>query len=406
MSVYDRNRTPGRKPNWWVKYVVNGEVVREPGKESKKLSAAWEAELKRQIKAGTWVHPRQRRGNRMLFEVYAPEVIERRTARGVGRNELPPNKSERGHVANHLVPMFRGKRLDELKFLVIKDAFAALADKEHAGRTIRNIHSTLRAVLIEAVEDGLIEVVPAPLTAVRGHLPPPADKDEDWRDTAHFEPHEIRRLVGCADIASMRRVLYATYFLVGARAMELLRVRVSDYTPLQPWACLTLPASKVGRGKGRRRRHAPVFPELRAWLDWWLTEEYEVLYGRKPQPADLLFPTISVRRARRGEIASSHNEVYKQWQRNDLPAAGLRHRRLHDSRRTYISTLRSAGVPDQVIRAVTHASTGDRVLDAYTTWQWSALCGELSRVKWDLPKPNEVQGTVVVPIFPARTRRP
>jgi integrase len=282
--------------------------------------------------------------------------------------------------------MFGDTPLRELTFKVIKEAFARMP-AELAGRTVRNVHSTLRSILIEAAEDGLIDTAPTPLSARRDHLPPPVDKDPAWRDSARFDRAEIARLIGCDSILSLRRVLYATYFLTGSRFAELLPLRVSDYAPLEPWPGLTIAASKVGRHAGRRMRHLPVFPELRAWLDWWLAGEYAFLYGREPQPDDLLFPTLSVIRRNRGEAMCSHNEIYKQWQRNDLPAAGLAHRRLHDARRTFISVLRSEGVPDKSIRAVTHASTGDRILDAYTTWEWAGLCAELGRVTWGLPSP-------------------
>lgn len=408
MSTYNRNRNhPGRKPNWWVKYYVDGAEVREAGKGSRKASDAWEVELKRQIKAGTWVHPNLRNAERSLFSVYAQSVLAKRIARGV----VTASKDERGHIENHLIPMFDGLRVDELKFRVIKERFEKYLDGEHAGRTVRNIHSTLRSILIEAAEDGLIDTAPTPLSSKRDHLPAPRDKDPNWRKTAQFEPGEVARLVGCADILSMRRVIYATYFLTGSRAKEVLPLHVGDYLHMEPWPALAVRALKMGRHSAPQVRYAPVPPELAAWLDWWLGHEYEVLAGHKPRPSDPLFPTVSKRRRNRGETFCSRNEVYKQWQRNDLPAAGLRHRRLHDARRTLISVLRSAGVSDTTIRAATHASTGDRILDAYTTWGWDGLCRGLSAVTWGLPSPPTVAevipiatGTLGVPRFPNRLR--
>lgn len=404
MSVYNRNaRHPGRPPNWWVKYTVGGEVIREPGKGSKKASAAWEAELKRQQRAGTWVHPRLRAGDKAQFSVYAQAVLAKRIARGVATAA----KDERGHIENHLTPMFEGLRVDELTFAVIKKAFEPYFEGDHAGRTVRNIHSTLRSILIEAAEDGLIPSAPTPLSSRRDHIPAPRDKDPQWRATAQFEPDEVARLIGCADVLTMRRVIYATYFLTGSRAVEVLPLRVGDYLQMDPWPALAVRAAKRGRHASPQVRYAPVPPELRAWLDWWLTHEYEVLAGRKPRPDAPLFPTVSKRRRNRGEAHCSRDEIYKQWLRNDLPAAGLRHRRLHDARRTFISVLRSAGVRDTAVRAVTHSGTGDRILDAYTTWAWAGLCKELEAVQWGLPVPPSVgrviefpMGTAGVPRFP------
>src|ERR1700753_1920428 len=105
MSVYDRNKgKPGAAPNWWVKYNAPGygEPIREPGKGTLKASKAWEAELRRQIKAGTWVHPKERGGGAASFDTYARTVLARRMARGV----VTARKDERGHIENHLIPMF------------------------------------------------------------------------------------------------------------------------------------------------------------------------------------------------------------------------------------------------------------------------------------------------------------
>ncbi len=395
MAIYDRNRNhPNRNPNYWIKYFVDGKEVREAGKGSKKASAAWEVELKRQIKAGTWVHPNKRHGDKVRFDNYARTVLARRIARGV----TTAAKDERGHIENHLIPMFGEMRVDELLFQVIKQAFTKYFEGDLAGRTVRNIHVTLRVILTEALEDGLIQHLPPPLSSRRDHLPPIRDKNPGWRETAQFDPDEVARLVGCADVLSMRRVIYATYFLTGSRANEVLPLLVGDYLQMEPWPALAVRALKTGRHAAPRARYVPVPPELRLWLDWWLTHEYEVLAGHIPRPDEPLFPTASRRRRRRGERFCSRDEVYKQWARHDLPAAGLRHRRLHDARRTLVSALRSAGVSDTAIRAVTHASTGDRVLDAYTTWQWAGLCRELERVTWGLPKPPKVADVIALPV--------
>jgi integrase len=389
LSVYDRNKGVfGARPNYWIKYVVPGVgPVREPGSATLKASKAWEAELRRQIKAGTWVHPSKRGGGSSRFDSYARTVLTRRIARGV----VTAAKDERGHIENHLIPMFGTMLVSELSFRVIKDKFARYLDGKHAGRTVRNIHSTLRSILIEAAEDALIVIVPAPLSSKRDHLPPPRDKDPKWRKGAQFERGEIAQILSCEAVLSMHRVLYATYFLTGSRAMEVLPLTVDAYIRMDPWPCLAVLAEKGGRHAGEQTRYVPVHPELAAWLDWWLEHEYAVLAGHLPRPTDPLFPNISTRRT--GEQFMSHSQLYKQWQRHDLPAVGLRHRRLHDARRTLVSVLRSAGVSDNAIRAVTHSSTADRILDAYTTWQWADLCRQLEGVSWGLPTPPRPKGT-------------
>jgi integrase len=163
---------------------------------------------------------------------------------------------------------------------------------------------------------------------------------------------------------------------------------------MMPLHSLTVHAAKVSRHKAVGQvRHVPVVPELQAWLDWWLDEEYEVLFGNAPRPDDVLFPTVSPRR-NRGLATCSHGEIAWWWREHDLPAAGLRHRRIHDSRRTFISLLRSALARDEIVRKITHWNTADEVLDAYTEWEWDAFCREVQSLKLGFPPPP--RGAAVV----------
>lgn len=390
MGVFDKNkRKPGRKPYLMHRYWVAGKEIREVAKNptNRKAAAIEHAEIRRQIKAGTWVHPDMRKGNRARFDEYARAVVARRVARKVATAAT----TERIHVETHLIPVFGKYFVHEMTFLVIKREFdEQINTKGLAGRYVRNIHSTLRAILIEAAEDELISDPPIPLSVKRDHLPPPVDKDPDFRESAQFDRDEIPALLAVESILSMRRVMYATYFLTGTRFKEIIPMLVRDRNrDMQPLASLSVHAVKVGRHKGPvgRRRHVPEHPELTPWLDWYLREVYEVLHGHKPRPDDLLFPTLSPLRRARGHEQCSHSEVYHAWARYDLPAAGLRHRRLHDARRTFLSALKNAGVDDELRRKLTHWSAKDRVLDAYTHWEWSTLCDAVKRINWKLPAP-------------------
>lgn len=387
MSVYDKHKgRPGKKPYWWVRYWVNGVEVREPAHGGRAVAAALDADIKRRLAAGTWTHPRDRKHGRSRFDVYARRAVAQRAARGVSTAA----KDERAHVEHHLIPVFGKLEVRELTFKRIKEAFAQhIIPKGLAGRTVRNIHSTLKSILLEAVEDELIESPPLPLSVKRGHLPPAIDKDEDWRESALFMPEEVVRLATCEKVPANRLIMYLTWFLTGSRFSEIIELKVRHYNrQKQPLRALSVHAAKVARHKGRghRRREVPVHPDLARWLDWWLAGEYELLFGNKPGPDDLLFPTLSKRRRNAGKQTCSHGEMWKRWAA-DLKAAGLRHRRLHDARRTLLSALKNAGVDNDVRRKITHHSVEDRVLDAYTTIEWSVYCEAIGRLQWSLPEP-------------------
>lgn len=73
----------------------------------------------------------------------------------------------------------------------------------------------------------------------------------------------------------------------------------------------------------------------------------------------------------------------------DLRALGLRHRRGHDLRRTFVSLAREDGAAPDVLRLATHAPSRD-ILDAYTSVSWERLCEEFSRLRVERPKPAKI----------------
>jgi integrase len=388
------NRGDARRPNYWVAYSVQGEQVREAtGATTKRDAEAFAQGLDRQFRLGTWVHPKLRNATKHTFASYAPQVIAARASRGV-KGALT---DEDGHVRHHLAPLFGDKTLEELtSFKVVRDGFKLIEDKNLAGRTVRNIHCTFRAIMLEAAEDELITHVPPALSARRGHLPPPVDKDPKWRESAVYNRDEVVTLVGFDPIPAMHRVMVATYFLTAARASEILPLRRPDYErAVKPLARLVMPAAKTKREQGQQYRVVPVHPDLKLWLDWWIDEGFSATHGREIGANDLMFPTIGPLRRAAGLELTSYNEFAAQFVKHYLPACGLRHRRLHDSRRTFISVARSSGAHQDAVRSVSHRTTGDKILDAYTTFEWEALSAAMAELRWGLPQPPDRTAQII-----------
>src|SRR5262249_32111127 len=76
------------------------------------------------------------------------------------------------------------------------------------------------------------------------------------------------------------------------------------------------------------------------------------------------------------------NLVYDAFQR-DLKLVGLRSRRVHDARRTFISLALADGARKDILRWITHGPEGD-IVSAYTTLPWDALCTEVAKLKVDV----------------------
>ncbi|NND28157.1 MAG: hypothetical protein HKN97_06190, partial [Myxococcales bacterium] len=61
----------------------------------------------------------------------------------------------------------------------------------------------------------------------------------------------------------------------------------------------------------------------------------------------------------------------------------LRRKRTQAPKRGFISTCRNASARTEVVELMTHNAKGE-VIDAYTSWEWSTLCGELAKLEVDL----------------------
>jgi len=89
--------------------------------------------------------------------------------------------------------------------------------------------------------------------------------------------------------------------------------------------------------------------------------------GRTPTADDLILPLPPPHQARRhvGQRDDQHRDSdysYKRWCR-DLKALGLRHRRAHDARATFITLALDDGADAHVIERLTHPSTSRRAFD-------------------------------------------
>jgi hypothetical protein len=98
--------------------------------------------------------------------------------------------------------------------------------------------------------------------------------------------------------------------------------------------------------------------------------------GRAPEAGDLILPS------RLGDHRSV-NQALKKFH-EDCDRIGLRTRRLHDLRRTFITLARTDGARKDVLEVVTHGSRGD-IVDVYSSLPWQLLCEEIAKLKLALP---------------------
>jgi integrase len=293
------------------------------------------------------------------------------------------------HLDTHILPALGAVPLDDLRTPAIRKWARRLSDVEArrqsdeakvrtlAPRTVRNVVGTLHACLRAAVAEGLIAANPVVL--LPDDLPAKADADPEWRASAVFTRGELETLISDERIPADRRTLYALLGLAGLRFGEAaaLRCRHHDGT-LQPLGRLLVATSFRTPGrlvKGTKTgavRAVPVHPTLAAVLATWRPA--------KADPDALLIPS-------REGVERSVSHGLKRFHQ-DCAKVGIRERRLHDLRRTFISLCRDDGASRDVLRWVTHAPPKE-AFDTYTSFAWPTVCAEVARLRVGL-KTGEV----------------
>ncbi|HEX3475309.1 MAG TPA: tyrosine-type recombinase/integrase [Kofleriaceae bacterium] len=302
---------------------------------------------------------------------------------------------DRGRLYNHILPALGDVVLAELRPRQIRDFVKALAGKRKLGnrrkdgtrvateeliapRTVRHVYATLRAMLNDALADELITTNPCVL---KDELPAKVDKDRSWRRTAVFTRDEVQAIISApADaIPEDRLMLYALEFLGAMRFGEAAALTWRDYDPASsPLGKLVIERSysskarRVKETKTDNPREMPVHATLARILAAWKLGGFERVTGCAPRPEDLIVPS------RRGRPRNANHALRRFHE--DLDRIGLRARRQHDARRTFISIARADGARPDILRWATHGPTGD-ITDQYTTLPWSALCDEVAKLR-------------------------
>jgi integrase len=302
------------------------------------------------------------------------------------RGEVETWKDEAARLRLHVVPLIGHMAIADVRPKHIRDLINAIKKKTSvapkckgeplAPRTVRLIFSTLRLVFKSAIIDEHISASPVVVEA--GVLPKNVDKDPTWRSTAIFERAELVSIISDRRIPLYRRVMYGLEGIAGVRHGEAAGVRWSDRNKTcAPLGKLTVSRSgEKARTKTQLTREIPIHPALAALLDEWEATGWEAKFGRKPTPTDLIVPTENHR------VRKPQDSLKKFHQ--DLTTIGLRARRGHDLRRTFVTLVRADGGRSDVLRPITHPGEKD-IIGMYTTFPWPVVCEELSKLRIELP---------------------
>lgn len=266
----------------------------------------------------------------------------------------------------------------------------------YSPRSIRNIWAPLHSLFNDAVADELLEVSPCVLRS--GDMPAITDADPEWRDEAEYTRAEVQLLIGSELIPWNRRAWWALGFLTGMRTGETAALRWRHYrtdeTPLRRLDVLgsyNAVHKRVKSTKTNRPRRVPVHPVLAELLDGWHERGWAELNGRSPTPDDLILTN------ERGGHLSDVNT--KKTRPRDLAKLGLRVRRFHDARATFITLGTTDGADEVWLERVTHNAKGNQ-FNQYRRANWLKMCEAVSCLQIDLPPTAYRPGAATDPPAP------
>ena len=291
-----------------------------------------------------------------------------------------------GRFRNHIDPLIGSRRIGDIEardlLLMIRDLKRQKKDDgtpRHADGSIVNILGVCSSVFELAILEGAIEHNPVK------HIPSRKRPKKRGKGGVPYRHHEAVALMTDPRIPADRRVLHTLQALTGMRIGEACGRRWRDYDREAPglgamhvWSQYDDQPLKTGRAVHEKERFVPVHPALVKALAEWRLSGFAALYGRPPGDDDFIVPDPSTMGARtRSKAGKDH--------RADVEALGIyqRGRLTHGLRRWFISACRNASARREVIELMTHNAKGE-VIDAYTSWEWSTLCDEISKLDLDL----------------------
>lgn len=366
----------------WLKYkTVGGKWVNKPAelnagreREAALLLKKTEARIKARVDAGE-------------TESDGPITVARYTKAWLERRTTATANDDMSRLKTHALPAIGKLKLDEVRPRHVRELVRTLATSgKLAPRSVRNVYGVLHTMFHDAHVEELIESNPCVLK--RGDLPKKIDKDPTWRPGAVFAREEVEALISSDKIPEDRRVLYSVLLLAGLRFGEAAALKWSSYdATVSPLGKLVVAASYSIRKKAEkavkteRPREVPVHSTLAKILAAWKLGGWQRMLGRAPRPADLLIPS---REGRNRSVNHSLKRFYE-----DCDRVGLRRRRQHDLRRTFITLARTDGARRDVLEVITHGPRGN-IVDIYTSLPWPLLCEEVAKLRLEL-----LQGQVI-----------
>lgn len=296
-------------------------------------------------------------------------------------------KNDEQRLRDHVLPVIGHLELNKVRARHLAELFKQLrASGKLAQKTIYTIYSIVAALFRDAEIADLIDRAPAKLTVYQ--LGPLSDQDSAKKGDAVFAHDEVQQLISDSRLSPVCHMVYALGALSGLRHGEYAGLRWHRYDPTkEPLGQLTIATSyDKGRTKTGAVRRIPVHPTLAAMLAEWRLGGWAAMMGRAPGPDDLIVPLPPdppKKQARPNPRAGgmrTAKDTGKRWE-TDLKLLGLRYRKGHDLRATFVTLCEADGADPNVIEKLTHTPKGQSAYGVYSRTQWETYCREVAKLK-------------------------
>jgi integrase len=310
----------------------------------------------------------------------APVTVDAWAKSWLEQRDNRDRDNDEARLRLHVLPTLGSMLLEEVQ----PRHLAALAREwqAKAPRTRRNIYSVTKALFRDARIAGVLNG-PDPCILTHRQLGKIRDAPTFHRREAIYTRDELEALISDERVPPDRRVWYGLLGLGMLRTGEAAGLRFEKVLQGTPLGCLVVDRSYDGPTKTDDERLMPVHPTLAAVLAEWRLGGWARMFGRPPEPGDLVVP-VSPESARKGPRKSAGGMRDKNYARKrlvrDLATLELRHRRAHDFRRAGISLARSDGANAELLARGTHHPPG-AIMELYTTPEWEALCREVAKLR-------------------------
>jgi len=295
---------------YWIKYYVDGKPKYESSRSEKKSDALKLLNQKRaQIDTGQL--PKSDVTVVQLLNLYLADLQ---------RNKRTYYRSAKGYVRLHLIPAFSGKLASSVTSAHIKSYIDMRQRQQAADGSINRELACLNRSYVIAMEST------PPLIQRK----PKIEKlPEDNVREGFLEHAEYRRMI--AELPDHQRTILVIGFHLGLRLGEILKLKWDQVDWLNNLLILSRKQTK-----GKQARKAPLYGELRAWL--------EMAYAK-----------------RTGEYIVSYeghaiSEIKRAWG-NARKRARLPQLLVHDLRRTAVRNMVRAGIPEKVAMLISGHKT-------------------------------------------------